>query len=197
MDRWGPRCRWSDRGNLPDLFIPVTFAAASMRPQHNDRGNLIWHRFWKLATDASMRPRHDDRGNRCYRPIGLRDDVASMRPRHNDRGNSASGIPRNYTGLQTDSREVPQPRSGVPDACSLGEGQLGRNPFIHNVKHRCERRLGDGPRNTARGAAAGHLTRSLGRAGPRRRAYRDSQRAAESQPPGRGRGSRRGPARGR
>jgi hypothetical protein len=56
--------------------------------------------------------------------------------------------------------------SSFPLRAVTADRQLGPNPFIHNIKQRCERYPGSGRCESARGATAAHSTRLPGRARP-------------------------------
>jgi hypothetical protein len=97
-----------------------------------------------------MRPRRNGRGNPAEAISEIKHWFRFNEAPAQWRGNGTSEIPREYRGLQTNSRGVPRPWSGVPDACSLGVGRRGRNPFVHNVKyHASAWRATDGARPLA------------------------------------------------
>jgi hypothetical protein len=102
-----------------------------MRPRHNGRGNEPRDADQQHPRDASMRPRHNGRGNAAggvaITPSAICfNEAPAQRP-----GKWRAGNTKKYTGLRTDSRGVPQPRSGVPDACWLGGVRVGPQP-IHS-----------------------------------------------------------------
>ncbi len=100
----------------PESGGAPALSPASMRPQHNGRGNVMTQSDMRGLMRASMRPQHNGRGNiqaahsvsaitkcfneapaqwpgKCFsREVLAVVGLASMRPQHNGRGNQAESI---------------------------------------------------------------------------------------------------------